>query len=281
MFLKFLHHPQFPQQAVWIYQAHPALKNIIETNADKSENAAASIIKNYILEFNNKNQEAIGKIISEARLLLSEKSGLALQELVVLMDYTWRDDDYEFIAIPTILPFCPFNKNVFYFSIINIMNGKSKIGFVLFTAIHEISHYILHKTLESQKINSDPHTLYFLQEILAPVLMNQQSLVNIIHHDFNNYWGNTDIANLFITTNGNSKKIPEAFRRAYDKLKTEGKKFTEILFIFVDILNELQDELMKKKAIWDKYGHKIFDEEQLKTFYQRSMHIGKYTEYFA
>jgi hypothetical protein len=274
-FLKFLNDPNRLQRRNAIFKEHPKIKIAIEEAQAGTPELQRKIVRKYLEEFQENNKDKITKIINDARNVFLTQTDSLLYELARLMDYKWKDDDSDFTAIPTCLPFCPFEKNTFYFTIRTYLKGERDINDILFTAAHEISHFLLFKILWGNKMNPDDDlTLQVLQEVLAPVIMNQPELVQIIKHDANNYFGNPDIALLYVNTNkNNSQRISVSFKTAYDLLRQKGANFIEILHLFIEILTELKNDLIKKRDFWNINGHKIPQDKKLYEIYTEPMEI--------
>lgn len=100
------------------------------------------------------------------------------------------------------MPFSPWNKdtNTIYISILpylhgdagRIENNKTISLNTLQILVHEISHFIFLDIIAHSHI-ALPHVnhqtiIYFAQEILAPVVMNQPKLQLILN--LHGYWGN-------------------------------------------------------------------------------------------
>lgn len=275
LFLKFLNNPNRLQYKNMIFEEHPKLKIAIEKARAETLESQRKIVKEYLEKFQKDNEEKVTKIINDARSVFLNKTDPLLCELAKLMDYEWKDDDSDFTAIPTFLPFCPFEKNTFYFAMRTYLNNGRDINDILFTAAHEISHFVLFKILWGNKMNPDDNlTLQVLQEILAPVLMDQPELAQIIKHDANNYFGNPDIALLYVNTDKNKlQRMPVAFKTAYDFLRQKGTSFIEILHLFIEIITELKNDLSKKRDFWNTNGYKIPDDKDLFKIYTEPMEI--------
>jgi hypothetical protein len=275
MFFKFINDPERLQHKRMIFAAHPNLESILDRDISGLLDAKKKIIKQYLQEFNTSNQEKIKQVIALAENIFTERSEKILDELAKLMDYRWQDNELDFIAIPTALPFCPFQKNTFFFSLRGYISGERDINHILFTAAHEISHFLLFRILWENKINPEGHLLYALQEVLAPVLLNQPKLVKILQHDAKNYFGNPDIANLYIqiTAGSRSSRVVSVMGGVYNGRRERGESFVNIITYFIKILTELEGELLKKKALWNIGGHKINDGNNFLAIYTSPIEI--------
>lgn len=268
MFLKFINDPERLQHQRMIFTEHPGLKNALDKHVDGSPDTKQEIIRQYLKEFRIKNQEKIEQVIARAEKIFTERSEEMLGELAKLMNYKWQENEPDFIAIPTALPFCPFQKNTFFFSLRGYIFGKRDINNILFVAAHEVSHFLLFRILWGNKIGQEGHLLYVLQEILAPVLLNHPKLAAILSHDAKNYFGNPDIANLQIQIiDSRPIKIVSAFGNVYNNMRERGASFAEIAIHFIKILTELKEELLKKKTLWNTDGHRMNQDKDFFAIY--------------
>jgi hypothetical protein len=274
MFLNFLNDPNRPQNRKMIFKEYPKLKIAISKAQDRTPGNQREIIKKHLQGFQEENKEKIAEIIKNAQNILSTKSRSLLNELARLMDYEWTDNEPDFTAIPTALPFCPFEKNTFYFSIRAYLTDKRNIDHIVFTTAHEVSHFLLFRILRRNKIDIEGFTRQMLQEILAPVLMNQSNLAQIIGHNPDDYFGNNNISLLYIKTNkNNAERIAVAFKSAYDTMRQKGANFVDIISLYIETLTEIRDDLNKKMDFWNKNGHKISEDKKLLQIYTEPMEI--------
>ncbi|MBU1176898.1 MAG: hypothetical protein ABIG88_01965 [Patescibacteria group bacterium] len=274
MFLNFLNDPNRLQHRKMIFKEYPKLEIAINKAQATTPKNQHKIVKNYLQEFQKKNKEKIAEIIKNAQNILFAKSDSLLNELAKLMDYEWTNNEPDFIAIPTALPFSPFKKNTFYFSIKAYLSGKLNINHIVFTATHEISHFLLFRILWRNKINIDGFIRQILQEVLAPVLMNQSKLAQIIEHSPDDYFGNNNISLLYVKTDkNNSERITIAFKSAYNIMRQKKASFIDIISLYIDTLTEIKDDLNKKMDFWNKNGHKISENKKLLQIYTNPIEI--------
>ncbi len=259
-FLKFLHHPFFPQHRVMMFKAFPELEMFLK-NIDNPKKEKL-IIKKFIKNFQKRYNKRIKKIIKQSKKILNEKSKIALIELTKLMDYQWPKGSSDYTAMPTILPFSPFRKKTFYFSILRTLFDKKESD-VFFVSTHEISHMVLFEIMEKQYKKPlsqiiEATSLYFLKEILAAAIINQEPLKEMLN--LKNYLGNSLLHYLFVRTGAKKQKkqITKFFQQFYETAKyKKQKKFNQILDDVIKIILSIKDELKNKKKIWNKYGKEI------------------------
>jgi len=254
VFLTFLHHPQFPQNRNKIFKAFPELKIALDK---KNKIKEEIIIKNFIKNFYKKHDYKIKKIINQSRELLKQNSEKALAQLGFLTDYQWSKDE-NYYAFPTILPFSPYKKNIFFFSILGAIYNEEQHN-ILFVSIHEISHFIVYKTLKKLYNKSIPLKkagFYFLKEILAPVIMNQKPLCSLLQ--IKDYVGNPFLKRVFIINKSKKNQITDFFQKLYEEARDKkGMNFNQILKIMTQLIFSIENELAKKNKIWNQYGNNL------------------------
>jgi len=258
VFLNFLNNSQFPQNRNKIFQAFPDLKSRLDTTDEKQEK---EIIYQFISDFYKKNREKIDRIIKESEDLTQEKGEVALEALSDLMDYEWpRDLIYN--AVPTILPFSPFQKNSFNFSILGKIYGKNEKD-VLCIAIHEISHFIFYDLLDKMEIKIQNDARHYFKEALTAVILNEEPLRGIL--ELNDYAGNPEIRDIQIQKkDGVILKLVDFIKEYYQRIKIkEGKEFNIFLKKILNIIISVSGDLSEKRKIWNNYGNQIFKDENL------------------
>lgn len=257
LFLSFLHHPYYVQNRNSIFQVFPELEKLLEKQEKEKQ-----MIKDFIFKFYGDNKSKIHQIIQKNKNLLIEKSEPSFMALLEIMDYQYDKPTF-YKAAPTILPFSPFGNNVFYFSILGEIKGKTNKN-VLSIGIHEISHFIFFemlKKIENKKKLILPNDIKnYLKEALAVVILNQKPLCDIL--DLKNYNGNPEIQNLRIEKpDGSIKILTDFLDEYYYAIKIEEQKsFSIFLEKVISILLPVAPEFAKKRIIWNKYGKKILKE---------------------
>lgn len=276
-FFNFLHHPKFPQHRNLIFNVFPNLQKLLEQNFD-NKNKEMEIIKKFISEFREKHEDKIKAIVEEADNLLRKDSQKALKILAILMDYNWDENHPGYIIMPTILPFSPFEKNIFYFSILGEIKNKKNYHNIIFVTVHEISHMILLDILQNKYkkgINEimGQSSWYFFKEIIAPVIMNQNQFKEIIYTK-NYYFGNPFLCHIFVLQNNKKIQITKFFQEIYEKIKNEQKKnFSEILETMVNIILSIEIEIENKHKIWNKFGDNIVNLEKELSLYSSPIKV--------
>ncbi len=255
LFLKFLHHDFHKQQRSLILNFFPDLKKELETNKLIEEK---DIINKFVSDFYNTNSEKIISIINNDKELLNQKGEEIIRALNELMDAKWIDRSI-IHAIPTILPFSPFQGNTFYYSILSkIRWTKTDLRTVLYIAAHEISHFIFYDTLKETGFYSSlsKASEHYLKEALAVTVLNEEPLKSIL--ELNNYVGNPELHNLNLSVNNAKIGFTEFITNYYHKRKIVNKEnFSAILIELINLISKIDKDFICKKEIWDKYGIKI------------------------
>jgi hypothetical protein len=256
LFLKFLNHPEFPQHGQMILRVFPSLKSIMETS-ENEEKAVRKFVDKFYLD----NKTAISLAIQESKKEM-KPSPKAISALGKAMDYSWPSNT-TYIAIPTILPFSPFNKNVFYFSILDRIMNKGRRN-VLTTAIHEISHFIffdfLEKIEKKERISLSAEPKYYLREALTVALFNEEPLKFVL--GIENYAGNPEIHDIYvINKSGLAIGFVNYIREQYLISIRESIKFEEFLTDLIMVINKVSDDFSKRRLIWNSFGKELLNNQ--------------------
>jgi hypothetical protein len=256
LFLKFLNHPEFPNHRKTILQVFPELRESLE-NSKNDDGAVSDFIDRFYL----KHEAAISSAIQNGKEEMKGSQG-ALKALGESMDYHWHKN-ISYIAMPTILPFSPFNKNTFYFSILSQVLKEDKKS-ALLVAIHEISHFIFFEILEeiekTEKISLAPDTKYYLKEALTTALFNEEPLREELKID--DYLGNPEIRDIYLKDRADSvKNIVDYIRERYVENKKNSGNFKEFLTKLMLLFNRVSDEFLRKRRIWNQWGKELFKNE--------------------
>jgi len=269
IFIRFLNNQYHKQHRNMILRAFPELKELLEK--EKNEEIA---VKKLIDDFYGKYSREINRIIEESKELIKNNSEGALKVLGDAMEYQWPKS-LVYTVVPTILPFCPFESNKFYFSVLwQIKNGPNKD--LIMVAIHEISHFIffdyLKKIKNGKKILADNNLKYFLQESLTTALFNSEPIKGFFKKE--NQLGNPEIRELYVQTkNGKPIKITDYIKEKYAKSKKEDKIFKKFITAIVEEFLPASKDFEQKRILWNKHGRSIFNEGGLLKEYQRPIRI--------
>jgi len=285
IFYHSLHNQYRPWQRKLIlsFRDFRPLKESLEAMPAKDEAEEKRILSEFLKQCRDRNKDQIEPFISRSRQEVSNKSGEALKELAQLMDYNWPENFPGYKVVPVLLPFNPFGKNIFYYSILKITQGVDQKD-LLEVAIHEISHMVFFEILERLRLSSNNFSgpknipIDYLKEILAPVLMNQPPLRRLLDLSRypEGYTGNPDLGPMFVTVgnSGERTQISRYFQQLYERMRyQEHKTFPEIVGAMVKIIMPLEAELLKRRDLWNEYQHKIFKNQALLDRHSEPMRI--------
>lgn len=268
LFIKFLTHLYYPQHKQLIFKSFPELKVLLELDSDRL------VIEEFIEAFYERHKEKIDIILQQSEDTIKQNGAIAIQALDALMDYH-RDEPVTYIATPTILPFSPFEKNKFYFSILGQIFGKGSKN-ILFIAIHEISHFIFYDILKeiefknNRKMSEDAKN--YLKESLTTILLNQRPLCDILN--LQNYLGNPELGELTIQKlDGKIQKINDFLKDCYEIKKKENKTFYIFLEEIIQSIESSQEEFSKKRTLWNKYGNQLYQNPEALSEYKKPIKV--------
>ena len=155
------------------------------------------------------------------------------------------DKQQEYTIFLSILPFSPFEKNSFYFSMLSKIEGKeNKHNDILSLLAHEVSHFVLFDILRSKKVILERHELYFLKEILVVIVLKNKLLVHLLKAE--EYRGNTILHKLYVRDGVEAINIVEYFEKIYKEKTSENKKFEEYLDIMIKEIRNISGALKHK-----------------------------------
>lgn len=278
VFISFLHHKKFPQNRERIFRVFPELKSVLEGVDNKDEERR--IVRDFVANYYSV-RPAIKKIISHNKEKIRSSGETVLREIARLMDFVWSDTHDGYVLVPTILPFSPFKDNIIYFSILrNIRKNKSDDDVnheILPLLAHEISHLILMDIMRSAEQKEcfaryGWTTKHFLQEILAPILMNQEPLKTLL--GIRDYFGNPYLKKLNVKDHTDIRNIVIYFMNLYEKMRTtKNRPFVEIVKIMAQKLQDVQPQLEAKLNLWNKHGSSLISDSILLEKYEEPVVI--------
>jgi hypothetical protein len=135
---------------------------------------------------------------------------------------------------------------------------------VVAVAMHEISHFILFDILKGKNIILKPKMLYFIKEIIAPIIVYQDDFSGIFKKQI---VGNTNVLEIFFSIDDKVIKAFDYFNLKYIENRNSGKDFRVFLDYMIKICSPIEKEIEAKHDFWNKYGNNIKNEQELmKTF---------------
>ena len=272
-FLDFMNSPKYPGKRAVILKAYPEIASVINNGADEK-----TAIKNIISNLYSEKEEQVKNILSDLKNELAN-TDMIINSLANIMNHDISANNYE--AILTLLPFSPFKNNIFYFSIYSLIfrnkdGGPRKNTSIVFTAIHEISHFIFFDQLkeweeQSKKKISHPTEHYF-KEALTAAIMNKEIFKNFFDYpklvNSENYRGNPELHALSISKENNeTENIVAFFEREMFQNKNNYKTN---FFRLLDIFYQNQEKFAQK---WELRNNWLLSPDE-----NRDIIMAKYCE---
>ena len=234
VFVNFMNSKRFPQHRVITFMSYPDLEERIKSSKDSEKNVVKQFIKEVRDEHSDNLQKAYNYIKKEV-----EKNGEKTVEILSkLMDYEWKEDNDDYYLVPTIYPTCPFWKNTFYFSIYKTTKGFTEYPKVLAVSAHEISHMMFFDILEDNKIKLSQDMMYFIKELIAPILVYQDDFSEIFEK---NIIGNLNVLEIFFDINKKNIKAFDYFLEMFEKNREKGGSFLEFIKKMILICKTVED----------------------------------------
>ena len=233
---------------------------------NSSDEETLKVVEDFFRNLYQKREVEIDKIIGQSRSIIEEKSPSCLNQLVRLMNYEIKQNE-EFIATPTLLPFSPFNRPMFYFSITPSL-FLSKESDILGIAIHEISHFLFFDILKDLNIKLD-HNLeeknffHLFKETLTGMLLSEKELAEILERK--DYKGNPEVHNLYIkeSTSGNETTLREYLRENLHTYQQKGLPFSVFIKEMIERLLPKATDFSDKKIFWNKNEQELRKDDSM------------------
>lgn len=238
-----------------ILNFYPSLKTLLETTQENPE----TIVRNYFQKIYSKNNQKIERIFEESKNIINDRGNICLEALVSLMGYKSEKKEV-FIATPTLLPFSPFERPIFYYSIAPIIFNDTP-NHILDIAIHEISHFLFFDILDNLKINlrednDDRNLLHLFKESLTAMLLSEKELTTLLENK--NYKGNQEIQYLnMLTLEKEIMNITEYLRNNFHEYCNKNLSFSVFIEDMINILSPKKKEFSDKKIFWNKNEQEI------------------------
>ncbi len=255
-FLDFMNSPKYPGKRAIILKAYPEIANAINDGADEK-----TTIENIVNNLYSEKEEQIKNILSDLKNELANIDTI-INSLANIMNHDISANNYE--AILTLLPFSPFKNNIFYFSIYSLIFKKKdgsprKKTSIVFTAVHEISHFIFFDQLkkwEAQSKKKIPHPAeHYFKEALTAAIMNKEIFKNFFDYpklvNSENYRGNPELHALSISKENNETENIVAF---FEREMFQNKdNYKTNFFRLLDIFYQNQEKFAQKWELWNNW----------------------------
>lgn len=260
IFFNFLHNKEYPQHRNMIFFYFPELKYLIERNPENE----VGIIENFIQKTRSQNKNNIERSITYIEDAVRDKGEKSLQILANLMNYNRKRATENYVLTPTIFPVSPFKGNTFFYSIYKSLQGVTEYPKVLAVAVHEISHMMLFDILIEKNVSLDNFTIYFIKELIAPILVFQDDFTGIFKKEI---VGNYNVLEIYFKENGQTVKAFDYFLKKFESNRANGKAFGEFLDDMIALCLKIKEPIKEKRLFDNKHGLQILkDPELLKQF---------------
>jgi len=271
LFWDFLTHRYFLDKRRCILETFPKLKEYAHRKDFKEKVGA------FVLDYYRRHRKEIQDIVESGNELIRRDEARAFQLLSRLVDYQWKRP-ITYRAYTTILPFSPFGKQHFYYSILRkLSHPEWKAASVLFIGIHEISHMIFFELLRQiereYKLMLHEDAQYFLKEALTTALLNRRESMGVLRKEKKEP-GNLEIQELrVISGNGAPQKIVAFVGKRYARYRNKKAAFLDFLSRMVFLTHTAEKDFNGKKKLWDKYGRKILTDRRLLAVYRKPIRL--------
>lgn len=271
LFASFLHSQRFPEKRAFILRSHPGLERAL--NESDVESRA---IQKYLTQYYRTNKHEIRRAVFNDRRQIQQSGALALRTLGKMMDYRWKRKT-TYVALPTILPFSPYRRNVFFFSLLGRLRGKQKTS-ILHTAIHEISHFLffeIQKDIEGRlRFHLSNDMAHFLKEALTTALLNEKPLKKILH--IHSDKGNPEIHELCVAKHrGQPITFANWIQHEYQVSRKQHVAFKALCERLIRLCHQHERAFQRKRRMWNQYGMTVFQKPGLLRLYRAPIHFKK------
>lgn len=211
----------------YIINKHPEIKEVFSFSTEKEQ---IRFLRNYSVRFKKDNQELIekSKRTYQAEWRKIEKDFFILLSEIVQVD--WPENRKTINAMISINPICPRFLNEWSFS---IFYNYKKISHAMEVIMHECCHFLyfekwkkMYPKMSHKKFES-PYVEWHLSEIVAPIILNDQRVRNILRQKAFFYEEHEEVKI-------NNKTAPEYFTELYN----ENRDFEKFLNKSYDVIKQ-------------------------------------------
>lgn len=207
--------------------------------------------------------EKIKGIVEESKSIIDNQGEDSLKILAKIMDYEW-EEEIVYKAKPTILPFSPYGKNVFYFSILSEIKQGKRQKSILEIALHEISHFIFLEQLSELNKELNGYSKYYLKESITTAILNRKEF-NLPERR-----GNPEIRYINVSSQGENYKLVDFVSK---EIKQKG--YEKALEYLVNVFKDKEEVFDEKMKLWNKYGKGITKKEKVFEEYKAPVNLEK------
>ena len=205
LFYKYLFIKDFKGFRDLIYKNFPELTDIHINPDNLPKEVLFSKLEEVIVNFREKYIDSIRQ--AEANIMAElPKIGEGIKSLENLMGET---EHFKYLIMPSVYPVCPFDikRNLFFFTITGVKEGKTEFDRLTSTALHEISHFIFFRQIANIPNKLSDRGIHHLKEVLTPVLLQHPSIIKSRKMDY--ICGNDESIKYQVEANGELMSIFE------------------------------------------------------------------------
>ncbi len=273
-FIKFLYR-QSPEKQKLVLRTYPDLADAIR----QGEETGRELVADFVREQYRVHREQIAILVADMEKQIKTDGIQVLEVLGEVMGYSWPDGDNGYTVIPTLLPFSPFQQPVFFFSLVRFLraNTQSVASDYGLTAVlaHEVSHFIffdmLNQMPEEIRTKCDKTIKHFAKEILAPIIMNDSRLNDILH--LADYGGNPFLKHITVRRGTKEENIVAFFRAEYEHQHSNDMPFATFISYLIETLFAIRSEIENRHTSWNTHGTALLSDTKLKSQYCEPIEI--------
>lgn len=275
-FIKFMYRWS-PEKQKLIIRTYPALADAVQ----QGEKIGQGLVADFVREQYRIHREQIAILVVDIEKQIQIDGTRVLEALGTVMEYSWTEDNDGYTVIPTLLPFSPLQQPVFFFSLERFLRTKahsvaSSYGITAVLA-HEVSHFIffdlLNQLSDDMRIKCDKTIKHFAKEILAPIVMNDARLNDILH--LTDYGGNPFLKYIMVLRESKEESIVVFFQTEYERQHMAGVSFIVFVSYIIETLFSIQPELQERLTLWDTHGTALLSDVKLNSQYRKPIEIKK------
>lgn len=239
----------------WYPQLEEKLNDIVDTEIRKK------IIHDYVDNMYQKYDVKLQAITENMKLLFENNIRKIADGLSTTMDFSHEDIPH-MIIVPSLKPNSTFWTEVVSLSIaLEVFKNKANPYIDIF--IHEITHIIWNQKI--WEIYNAVWALWSLahedlKEIVAPVIIRDPCFKNMIQSEYMKN-ANEKQQLLNISIDWIQYNIIDYFESLYKNMRKESKGFKEIMEVFVKLFLKIEDQIVRKHAIYNEFGFSSKDKE--------------------
>lgn len=251
-----------------VYLSFPELTDLHLNKNNLSSKKIHERIREVVLKFREKHADNIKQfetsIISDLPVISA-----GINSLEKLMK---EDDHYKYLVMPTVYTVCPFdeNRNLFYFTITGVKDGKVRDERLSTVTLHEISHFIFFRQLEKIPNKLSKVGIHHLKEVLAPVILDHPEILEYRHDK--KLGGNPESVKYQVEVGGEVMSIFDYVKREYFKNPTPDA-YMPFLHWLIDLFEKIEPEVIKRDDLFCKNGKAIFTDLELNAKFMEPIKI--------